>query len=454
MAYKHFTSCYSYPAGGKPYNEKDRIAFVVTQVLIALVIGGTFALAGLIAGPFGAIIGGALGTVVGLTNLISNAADQWLNHRLICLNKGNPECAVGVASYNPTRSELGVFDNDQYFDVVLMPHPTVSIDASLFEDDAIKKSSGTALVPKNRYGPDGKVVPDFAQHVADHPANDILTDHFQGETFLSTRADIATDLGYAPPNSHERNALHCEAEGDFWVRMNVLAPALATLLAVAIVVTAVGAAAGSAIGSAIGCALGSFFGPIGCAIGGFLGGLLGGAAGAAAAGALTYFGAIQPILQAIFDAGPGDIQDANVGDTGLGPLKMGDRVVVLGERVYDGYHFGWNEFHPLMAVVKIDQLRVGPEYYLEWQPDFAGTPPLPPPGETILLTVDDMKAGLDSEHFRSRCVALKETWCRMLQDAFSEPTRQTQQGLEERWTVHPMVDGCRPAEPDPPAGPH
>lgn len=366
MAYKHYTSCYDYSSGRRPYNQKDRPEFIVTQILVALMIGGTFALVGLIAGPIGAIIGGILGSVVGFTNLIDKAADEWLNHRLICLNKDNPQCAVGVVSHNPSRSELGTFDNDQYFDVILMPHPTIVIATDY--DEAIKKSNPNSLVAKNRYKKDGTVVADFAVEVLKHPANNILTDRFQGQDFLSTRSDIETGLGYAPPNSHERSALHCEAEGDFWVRMRKLAPALAALIVATLLAAAAGASAGSTLGSAAGCAIGSFFfGPIGCAIGAAIGSLLGGAGGAAAAGAGAYYGVINPILQAIFDASPGDVEDANVGDKALGPIRMGDKVVVMGEHVYDGYHDGWNEFHPLMAVVKIgSSSRLGPEFYLEW----------------------------------------------------------------------------------------
>jgi len=465
MAFKRYTSCFLYPIGGKPYNEKDRLAFVVIQLLTVLVTTGVFAAFGAIGGPIGAVIGGVVGSLAGFTNMIRQAANQWLNHRLICLNKDNPQCAVGIVSYNPTRSDLGVFDNDQYFDVVLMPHPTEEIFTDF--DPDIQKVNPTALVPANRYDENGKIKnPAFALYVVKHPENDILTDGFQagrrllpgkaglqGQGLLSTRDDIAADLGYAPPSNHERGALHCEAEGDFWVRVRKLAPALAALLEAALAVTAAGAAAGAAAGSAAGCAIGVFFfGPLGCAIGAFVGSLLGGAAGAAAAGAASYFGAIKPILQLRFDARPGDVEDANVGDRALGPIRMGDKVAVLGEHVYDGYHDGWNEFHPLMAVMKIgSSTRVGPEFYLQWQPDFTGTPPELPPGETIPLTADDIREGLNSLNFRARCENLKEIWCSMLHDAFSEKTQQTQQGLHERWTIHPLVDGCRRVDrPSPP----
>ena len=451
MAFKRYTTCFIYPEGGKPYNENDRIAFAVTQIFIALGITGTFALVGLLGGPAGAIVAGLIGSVVGWTNLIDNAAKQWLDHRLICLRKDNPPCAVGIVSYNPTRSDLGAFDNDEYFDVVLMPHPAV-IDNNVAADfdEYVAKVNPTALVPANRYKADpkpGDTIRDstYAAYVKAHPANDIYTDGFQGQDLLSPRDDLEKDLGYAPLDSHERNALHCEAEGDFWVRVRKFAPVLAALIDAALLAAVAGGAAGATAGSALGCAIGTFlFGPLGCSVGAFFGGLFGGAAGAAAGGAGAYYGAINPILQAIFEASPGNVEDANVGDRNLGPIRMGDKVAVMGEVVYDGYHKGWHEFHPLMAVVKIGRSsRAGPEFYLEWQPEFSGTPPPKPPGETIDLTSDDMKQGLNSAAFRKRCLNLRDTWCRMLSDAFSESTRQNQQALQERWTIHPFVDGCR-----------
>jgi hypothetical protein len=465
MPYKRYTSCFSYPEGGKPYNENDRLAWAAEQLLLALFATGTFALAGLIGGPIGVLIGAIFGSVIGFTALLQNAADSWLNRRLICLSKDHPKCAVGIVSYNPSRSDLGVFDNDQYFDVVLMPHPTELVDS---DDPDIRKSNPKWLMPANRYNADGTVVAGFSEHVRNHPANDILNDSFQAWEFLAAQ-DYLKPLGYEPPNKHERVALHCEAEGDFWVRIKKLAPALALLIDAALVVTAAGAAAGSWAGSAAGCALGAwFFGPIGCAIGGLLGGLLGGAAGAAAGAAAASFGAIIPILNAIFEAGPGDVEDANVGDKTLGPIRMYDRVAVVGEHVYDGYHTGWHEFHPLMRVVKIAPPdpgwtplaaqggagggAVGFQYYLTWQPDFSpyATPPPPPPGETIALTDEDMRQGLNSENFKKRCRNLKETWCSMLQQPFNEETRRSQQELHQRWTIHPMVDGCRPRNSAPP----
>src|SRR5947199_3154373 len=114
MAFKRYTSCFLYPIGGKPYNEKDRLAFVVIQLLTVLVTTGVFAASGAIGGPIGAIIGGVVGSLAGFTNMIRQAANQWLNHRLICLNKHNPQCALAIVSYNPTRTNLGATHNATY----------------------------------------------------------------------------------------------------------------------------------------------------------------------------------------------------------------------------------------------------------------------------------------------------------------------------------------------------
>jgi len=453
MAYTHYTSCFVYKKGDKPYNEKSRLAFLAGELLKILIVTLIAAGAGFVtgAGPIGALLGGIVGYFSALTGTIDEAASQWLYHRLICLSKDNPKCAVGIVSYDPYRSDLGAFDNDQYVDVVLMPHPVAS--------DSLEIDPGkwiTALLPCNGYKLDGGMgtPPYRSKFIPSHPGNIILADRFQGEELLAPVAELEADLGYTALKSHEMNALHCEAEGDFWVKVKDWAPALAILLTAALVGTAAATGAGYAAGTAIGCAIGFFFfGPIGCAILGALGGLLGAAAGAAAGAALSYV-TIKAVLQAMFDADPGNIEDSNVGDRALGPIRMGDAVAVLGEHVYDGYHDGWNEFHPLMAIMKFNQTAWPsmPPTYLMWQPDEQVPAIIPETVNPSSPKLDPMamRFGLDDPEFRSACEVLRFEWCKRLKEAFSPETRQTQQGLEHRWTIHPDVDGCIPErDPDP-----
>ncbi len=447
MAYSHYTACYIHVKGDKPYNEKDRLAFVVGQLLKLLVVTGVaaglgFVLAG---GPFGAIVAGAAAYLSSLTDTIEHAADEWLHHRLICLAQGNPKCAVGIVSYDPFRGDLGAFDNDQYIDVVLMPHPVKPASLEIEDGKYIP-----ALLPGNRFGKDGKIVPPFDQFVSDHPENVLPDDGFQASELLAPDPQLEADLGYVGLWSHERTALHCEAEGDFWVKMKDWAPAIAILLTAALAGTAAATGAGYAAGGAVGCAIGVFlFGPIGCAIGGFIGSLFGAAAGAAAGGALSYVTG-KAVLQALFDADAGNVEDANVGDHALGPIRMGDHVAVLGEHVYDGYHEGWNEFHPLMAVVKFNaHPGERPPVYMDWQPDTREAVVIPDKVDPASpdLTEAAMRAGLSDVDFRKRCEIVRDEWCRRLHDAFAPETRKTQDRLEHRWTIHPTIDGCAP-EPD------
>lgn len=402
MPYRKYTQCYEHKPGDKPFNEEDRISFTAGAAAIGLLA----ALAAFLTNN------GALGFVftgVAYAQAIIATADEWLYHRLICIMPGqNVKCAVGRVISDPKIGELLEFDNDEFFDVLLMPHRAF--------DDYIGDNENFNKTPPGP-GPsgDGKT--------EKHPANDIFIDGFQGERLMKP---VFTDISY----KLDRTKLHCEAEGDFWVKMK-------EWILVSGAVVAVSSAAGATLGCAI---LGWLFGPVGCVIGAFLGW----AAGIAGGHLLVSY--------IVSHANPGDVDDANVGDKALGPIMTGDLVAVYGEHVYDGYHKGWHELHPLMAVVKLNSAESS--QYLEWDPDFAA--PKKPPADAKGMPADikglselDMRVGLASEKFRKRAEWLRDKWCLMLAEAFDDATRELQRRPGQRWTIHPAVDGCVEMETGP-----
>jgi hypothetical protein len=430
MPFRQYTSCYLHGPGDKPFNENDLVGYVLGVSAPGLIVAILAFLGG--SSPIG-FIAIAIQYAVSITAV----ANQWLFHRLVCVS--GDKCAIGVVETNAEMgSLLGEFDNDQYFDLRLMPHR--------HKDEYRSQNTGFFAPPANPSDPFG--TPPWTTNTPPRPGpsddgrteltplNDIFLDSLQGSAFL--RPTI-TDLPYTQVDTKDvplndatvmtkvaRCTLHCEAEGNFWAAMKDYAVLLGTFVGV-------GSAAGAAAGAAAGCAIGGIFGPIGCFIGGIVGAIAGALAGGAGA---AYLGA-----SAAFNADPGDLNDANVGDLPLSPLSPGDQVAVFGTHVYDGFHTGWHEFHPLKTIIKAsDPKFIHGLPYLEWSPD--------PPSAPIPygLSAADMQAGLQSPAFTKAAANLWNQWCGLLTEANDPNVRNTQNKPDNRWTVHPGVDGCNPDE--------
>jgi hypothetical protein len=404
--FRQYTQCYNHTPGDKPFNKSDLAGFVAGTSAPGLI-------GAIIAFLSGANVIGFIIIAIQYAITIIAVANEWLFHRLVCVT--GDQCAVGTVRENPAVSDFGEFDNDQFFDLRLMPHR---------ENDLYK-------APNNNFA-SGNPGPSQDGKTENHPGNDVYLDAFQGQQLLSPSI---TDLPY----ELTRSVLHCEAEGNFWQAMKDTA----ALQALAV---GGGAALGAGIGAALGCAIAAIFTfGLGCLIGAIIGAIIGGFAGAAAG---AYIGA-----NAAFNSDPGNVEDANVGDRDLGPIQAGDRVVVFGTHVYDGFHEGWHEFHPLKAVMKFDPVETS--NYLEWDPDFNDPAKIPPDtpdmdASTSGLTVADMKQGLDAKKFRARAEWLRFRWCQLVREAFDPPTLHTQQEPPHRWTIHPDVDGCQTSNEPPP----
>lgn len=401
MAFKKFTQCYNYVATGeKPFNIDD---------LFSIVLGaaGPGGIAALIGWAAGAWVFGGIALAIGFVSAVATVADLWLFHRLVCLT--GIKCAVGTVNDDPHHGGLGNFDNDEFFNLVLIPHRK-----------------------EDKIGPPGSAFTTAQQDA--HPKNYIHQDDLMGQELLVPVAESG-DLPY-DRSKEEAVTLHCEAEGEFWVKMKEWAWLMGLIIGAA---STAGAAAGIAVAAAM-CA----FGPILCLLGILLGLLIWllstGAGAAIAAG----------IMAIIFEASKGDVEDAHVGDAPLEPITAEDKVIVYGEHVYDGFHEGWNEFHPLMTVARLNKDEAS--QYLQWDPDF-------PPGGNVPTDTDDMppdirnldekdmRQGLNSKKFAKRAAWMRAKYCRMMHEIYDPATRTEQAREKHRWTVHPYVDGCRDEEP-------
>jgi hypothetical protein len=412
MPFHQYTQCYNHTPGDKPFNQSDLASFALGASAPGLI-------AAIVSFLSGANVLGFIFIAIQYAVTITAIANEWLFHRLCCVS--GDRCAVGTVEAPPKISPLlGSFDNDQFFDIRLMPHR---------HNDEYKapNTAFNAATP----GPG----PSLDGLTETHPKNDIYLDGFQGTTLLKpfftdlpydpTVDTVVNDLKEVPDGTKvTRATLHCEAEGNFWAAMK----ATAALQGLAV---GVGGAAGAGAGAAAGCAIGAIFCGIGCVIGAVIGFIAGLAAGAAAGAYLA--------ASAAFNSDPGDVNDANVGDDPLGPLQDKDQVVVFGTHVYDGFHTGWHEIHPLKAIIKATDPKLAMTLpYVEWDPNF-----LLANGPGV-LTKADMIAGLASPAFAIAAKNMTDAWCELLREAFTPATVNTQSQPENRWTIHPAVDGCSP----------
>lgn len=421
--FRQYTKCFTYKDGDpKPFNEKDEVWVGLKNGALGAFFGALMGVVVglLVGGPVGAVVGLLVGVFsgvyVGMAMAISDVSNKWLNHRLVCL--GGDVCAVGTVLKSPEDGGLGNFDNDEYFELVPMPYPT---------------GAGWLYTERGdwEHAKVGRVTGPGEQSLLEsHPANDLQLGNPQGVALMRSVLGVTKALGYSKT---EELYVHCEAEGDFWVRMNDLASAIAALAGVGAVATAAGALAGVAAAAAICAAAGLFW--LIC----FIVAVIVIAICTAIPAALTYV-ALKAALQGVYDANPGDVEDTHIGDRPKDPIVQGDRVAVFGTHVYDGFHDGWNEIHPLKLVMRIPREEWA--WYLQWDPGDLTLNDVDPAGGAP-LTPDDLMRGLESDAFRRRTIWLKDRWCELISEAFSDPVHTSQGLRSQQWTIHPQVDGCR-----------
>jgi len=138
---------------------------------------------------------------------------------------------------------------------------------------------------------------------------------------------------------------------------------------------------------------------------------------------------VAALIVAWFNAQDGNADDPRTG--GLpGQLEPGNMIVVTGRWVYDAGHQGWNELHPVKSIQKIAESIVGfeangdpKEIIGRWCTLVSQVPPPNrdgPGGEPSTMTPGQ-----------------QVIWDNQLQP-------------ENRWILHPLIDGCLPPDQPPP----
>lgn len=138
--------------------------------------------------------------------------------------------------------------------------------------------------------------------------------------------------------------------------------------------------------------------------------------------------ALAPVIAAVFAtawvAGSNDHRDFDK----AGSLTQGDTVVITGRWVYDAGHQGWNELHPVKSVQKIDEGVCDSQDFEDlWKRWCVQTMQVPPPREPD--STDPRPSGMSPEQ--------ETVWGQQVKPV-------------NRWTYHPVVDGCGEPPPEPP----
>ncbi|MGA7305483.1 MAG: hypothetical protein WBW88_11445 [Rhodothermales bacterium] len=273
----------------------------------------------------------------------------WLYNRLICL--GGDQAAIGMlVSIEPAtgKSGLGAFDTDY------------SINLLLYDD------------PPGITQADAEVRPPFGELIK---AQQAITD-----LGLLTPGETATDVATGIKSA----ILHAEFEGA-GIRDLMIGAQVALGLSIAALIACV-----------------AIPGPIGWVVSALL-------------ALLAFLAALFGALFGLGDTGsPADV------DPGLGNLHTNDPannnlgadlLYVMGTWVYDSFHDGWNELHPIKACSRVGR------WDGDWPDDF---------DDTIVR----IKAGFD--------------------DARDPQTQGEQKHPRHHWHHHPDVDGCKDKDEPPP----
>lgn len=454
MAFKQYTHCIKYESWKKYWSTKiggqtPVIPLVVSGILEGLkyaILGAILgALGGAAFGGVGVAAGAATGASIGFSfGLIEGFADQWLNRRLICVQRD--VCATGrvawIESVEKKQWTERIFDNDLSFNLRLTPY------------------SGQEF-PRKDFTPNHN-----------HGWQDIRDDKFPATELIRRHLTEIDYRGYEPGEYPDhpggRWTLHCELEGNAMETLRILGKILSFAAPVLIPVGVVaGAVAGAIMGAQEGyerardackkaCKI-PVFCDIVCTIAGLAAAVALGWVGAVA-GALV--GAVPGVGALVAATLIGDLVNTDgsfadaANDPASGTIEEEDALFVAGDLVYDaGHKEGWHEIHPVKHLQKICSRPHPGAVLVDEHGESYGEAECPPERRTNHPHFQD-------QNFRDRVTLFWDRWCKQYQTSRDPLVIDNQQNPENQWCLHPLIDGCgrqpeedRPSQPVDPGGP-
>jgi hypothetical protein len=398
MAYIQYTQCVNVKS--KIYPGKPLVVTVIAAIAtLAAGLGGVI--------PYIAIP---------LLLILIGFCSWWLYDRLICL--GGDRCAIGLAGVvEPPDAKSGIdaFDTDYSINLVLAPHQYQEL-----------PNPRTPLPPK----PFDWSVADWAdKHFKEELHRQIADDGMQGiliketsttgdeRTLFNTKSwdfeGYFSTIGGSMVKYTFQPYLHCEFEGGGMIDLLHFAEA----------------ALAFATAAAVLCAI-PVIGWIAC-------GIL-----SAIAAVISVVG----IFVALNDKAKPTVYDPVTGQTSNAVHSGQDILFVKGTWVFDTFHEGWNELHPLKKCYLVAKAKYSKPDVIDW--DDAIAPYMVAQNRwkwnngTIDMQGDPAKPA-DWTNW-------VQAWCDLDETASRPPTVTAQSLPENQWTIHPVVDGCTP---DPRDGP-
>jgi len=404
MAFNQFTKCVN--VKDKVYPGKPTVVAVLAAIATLAVGGGL--------SPY---------TAIPLLLIVIGFCLWWLYDRLICL--GGDRCAIGfLGNVEPPDAKSGfeMFDTDFSFNLVLAPHQYQERPPGYLT---------TPLPP----APPGKDPKEWADEkfkealhaqIADDGLQGVLikeTDTTGNEkTIFGTKkydfSGYFSTIGGWSVKYNFQPYLHCEFEG----------PGVLDLLHSA------EAALAFATAAAVVCAI-PVIGWLACAVLSAIAGLI----------------ALVGIFEAINDKAKPTVYDPVTGQTSSAMHPLSDILFVRGTWVFDTFHEGWNELHPIKDCYLVAKASWQSADVIDWDNAIASYMVAIGRWTWDALKLPNFTPIKDGPPKPSDWTDWVKFWCDHVETASSPLTVAAQSRQENQWTIHPLIDGCQPERRGDPA---